>query len=113
MRQTQSPGASAGETDVWLQVKAWNWSYGTDWTSAYRDWSAPYADGEFFGQSDVINVGALGPTTGPGVSVWSAATATAPNKLNAFVVFESIPEPCTFSLIGLSALALLHRGRKG
>ena len=57
------PGTQPNETDVWVQVAGWTASFGTDWRTAE---AAAAAMNGWFGETGVINVGALGPTTGPG-----------------------------------------------
>lgn len=91
------PGTSPGETDVWLQVKAWDTAFGTDWVEASLS-------GQWFGESQTRNVGALGPPTGPGVWIWQPATGTSPILIPAFVI--GIPEPSMLALAGLGTAAL-------
>ena len=91
------PGTTPGEADVWIQVKAWESSFGTDWLTASHS-------GTPFGQSGIVNVVPLGPSTGPGVAIWQGATGTATSQMQAFVVV--VPEPSTLALAGLGVAAL-------
>ena len=101
MNTVQLPGTVPGETDVWIQVKGWDASFGTDWPAAITQ-------GSWFGQTTIVNVGALGPTTGPGLNIWQGATGTDPTRISWLMI---VPEPSTFALAGLGAvmLMLFHR----
>jgi len=102
------PGTTPGETDVWLQIKGWSASFGTDWAAAST------TDGAIFGQSAIRNVLALGPTAGPGLNIWQAATGTSVNAINAFSLSPVgiIPEPSTMALAGLGMAAMLILRRR-
>ena len=95
------PGTSAGETDVWIQFKGWDASFGTDWQDGMRGWPS--------GQSKIVNVAALGPTTGPGVAIWQGANGTVPTQIPAFTFS---PEPSTLALVGLGAVMLMFFHRR-
>jgi len=105
MTAVQIPGSTPGEADIWLQVKGWDHSFGSDWLRASQE-------GVWFGQSVVRNVGALGPATGPGVQIWQGSAGTVVSQLNAFALTQ-VPEPTMMALAGLGLASLLiFRRRK-
>ena len=93
------PGTTPNETDVWIQFKGWDSSFGTDWLAASIE--ASYLG---YGVSQIRNIAALGQPTGPGVQIWQGATGTDPTRIPAFAI---VPEPSTFALVGLGAAALM------
>jgi hypothetical protein len=95
------PGTVDGQSDVWIQIKAWRASYGTDWMAAMF--------GGFFGQTDVRNVPRLGPSL-PNL-IWQSASGTNPQLFNPFTIF-GIPEPSISLLAGIGAAARLLFGRR-
>jgi len=109
----QIPGTSPNEADVWIQIVGYNWSYQNDWAAA-KAAALDNSGTKFYGASPIINAGLLGPSTGPGVSVWQTATGTDPKKIaGGFVLFTTVPEPSSMALIGLGAAALMiFRRRK-
>ena len=115
------PGTTPGQTTVWVQIAGWSASFGTDWAAAQA--AAATTQGDYFGESKVINVapglaGGLGPPTGPGAAIWQTATGTDPSKLaGGFAIFSGggavTPEPSTMALAGLGMAAMLiFRRRK-
>lgn len=111
------PGTNPGETDVWMQVRAWSASFGTDWAAAQAAFNARQS-GVFWGVSTLHNITGsggtgLGATAGPGIPIWQGATGTSLTLLNAFTALNFVPEPGTFTLAGLGAAAMLiFRRRK-
>ena len=105
------PGSTVGQLDAWISIAGWSASYGSDWVAA----KAGAASGSgYFGQTIAINVGALGPTTGPGIAFWSTAAQTSPNlQHGGIALFSAVPEPGTMTLAGLGLASLLiFRRRK-
>jgi hypothetical protein len=103
------PGTTPGETDVWIQIAGWSATFGTNWAGA----KASTTQGDYWGQSAVVNVGSLGPTTGPGAAIWQTATGTDPAKIaGGFAVFTNVPEPTTITLAGLGVAAMLILRRR-
>lgn len=94
------PGAAATST-VYMQIKGWSASFGSDWQAAQ-------VGGEWFGETDVRQV-TLAPDLGPGTSIWQTASGTNPNKFMPLMLNQvvPIPEPSTFALAGLAGAALL------
>jgi hypothetical protein len=101
------PGTSGGDTDVWVQVLAWSASFGTDYVSAHQAFLAE-AGPVFWGQSHVVNLNGLGPTTGPGIAMWTSSTGTNPHVIQAFTI-SFVPEPGVFALAGLAMVSLACR----
>jgi hypothetical protein len=96
---------SGGETDIWVQMKGWDASFGTDWLKASEQ-------GTYFGASAIRNIGGLGPSTGPGVAIWQSATGTSLLTMPAFGL-TLVPEPTTLALAGMGVASLLiFRRRK-
>jgi hypothetical protein len=91
------PGTD-GTTAVYLQVKGWSASFGTDWATAKTTLGA----GNYYGETAVISVT---PTVAPA----SPAVIWGTGKLGTLVVnsYTVIPEPSTFALAGLGAAAML------
>jgi len=100
---------------VFLQVRGWSASFGSDWRAAMLAFQANQA-GVIFGETDVRQLGALGlgPLGGPGVAIWQGATGTNPNLFNPLILFEAVPEPSVIGLaiIGLGSLVFLRRRNK-
>lgn len=108
------PTSLVGETDVWIQIKGWSASYGTDWAAAQA--GAAIGNGYFGTTGNPINVGPLGPTAGPGIPFWTTAagTSTALHP-GGIALFQGtiVPEPATMTLAGLGIASLLiFRRRK-
>lgn len=97
------PGSTELAT-VWMQIKGWDTSFGTDWLAAKTG-------GTWFGETAVRQV-TLGPTAGPGTVIWQTASGVNINKFTPLTL-TPVPEPSTFALAGLGAAALLiFRRRK-
>ena len=105
------PGSTPGETDVWIQVRAWSASYGTDWATAYADYILPLGTNAAWAQSPIANINPLGPTGGPGATIWTLPTVTNPKFLTPLVI-PNIPEPSSFLLWGLGATVLARHKPK-
>ena len=96
-----------GETDIWLQIRGWSASFGTDWAAAKTAFAAP-VPGTAYGESAIVNINALGNPAVSGVPIWQAASGTNPKLINAFVIpIAAIPEPTTMALAGLGLASLL------
>ena len=106
------PLSTVGESDVWIQIKGWSASYGTDWAAAQA--GAAIGNGYFGTTGAAINVGPLGPTTGPGMAFWATASVTNPSlHPGGITLFTTVPEPGTMALAGLGVAAMLiFRRRK-
>jgi hypothetical protein len=102
MTSVPLPGTTPNESDVWLQVKGWDASFGTDWQAARESYF-----GAYFGETDVRNIFPLGPTLGPGALIWQSASGTNAHLLNPFTLYAIIPEPSSAALAGLGAAALM------
>jgi hypothetical protein len=93
------PGTEPLQT-VFLQIRGWDASFGTDWRAA-RD------SGSWFGQTDVRQV-TLGPTAGPGALIWQGATGTDLNRF--YPMYLPVPEPSAMAFgAALSGLLVLLR----
>jgi hypothetical protein len=107
------PGSTVGQTDMWIEIKGWTASFGTDWATAQ---GASASGNAYFGATTPINVGPLGPTTGPGIAFWTTASGTNPQlHAGGFAMFTTttIPEPGTMALAGLGvATLMIFRRRK-
>lgn len=106
------PGTNPGQTDVWLKIAGWSSAFGpAGWGEARN---AALVGNGYYGETPVINCLALGPTAGPGNSLWLTATGTDPAKFHGgFTMFSNIPEPGTLTLAGLGLAAMLiFRRRK-
>jgi len=94
-----------------LQVRAWSSQF-TDWRQAKAAFDNNVA-GTMFGETDIRQIGTLGlgPSSGPGVSLWQTAAQTNPNLLNPIIVRTAVPEPSMIALgvLGLGSLLLFRR----
>lgn len=109
----QIPGTTVGQADVWIQIQGWSSSFGTDWAAAQA--ASLIGNGAYFGTTGAaINVGPLGPTTGPGIPFWTTAAGTNPAlHPGGIALFTTVPEPTTMTLAGLGIAALMiFRRRK-
>jgi hypothetical protein len=94
------PGSTEGQS-VFLQVKGWSASFGSDWLAAST------APGAYFGQTRVVQT-TLAPTAGPGTVLWQSASGTAADRFFPLALtLNPVPEPTSFALAGLGAAALL------
>lgn len=91
------PGTAGGDS-VFLQVKGWSASFGNDWQAAK-------AQGQWYGETRVVQT-TLAPTAGPGTVLWQSASGTANDRFFPLVL-NPVPEPTSFALAGLGAAALL------
>ena len=87
---------------VFLQIKGWDASFGSDWAAAK-------AAGALYGETDVRSVTLAGPL-GPGASIWQGATGVNANKFRPMTL-SIVPEPSTIALavLGLGSLLLFRR----
>lgn len=108
------PGTTPGEADVWLKIAGWSSAFGpSGWENAKN--ASLLGDGKaFYGETIVINCLPLGPTAGPGNSLWLTATGTDPQKFHGgFGLLTTVPEPSMMALAGLGiASMLIFRRRK-
>lgn len=81
------PGAWAGST-VWMQIKAWDASFGSDWSTALH-----YSS--YFAQTDIRQV-TLASELGPGTVIWQTWTGTSPNRF--YPITFAWPEPSSASI---------------
>src|ERR1035437_29580 len=64
------PGTIANETDVWLQIRGWSASFGSNWAAAQT--GAASGNG-YFGQTPLLNVASIGAAVqGPGAVIWQS-----------------------------------------
>jgi len=84
--ETAQPGQR-----VFLQVKGWSSSFGSDWRAAkcafYAGAQALYAETDIR-QLDMLG---LGPINGPGVLIWQSATGTNPNRFYPLFFYPTEP----------------------
>jgi len=104
------PGTQSNESDVWVQFAGWSAAYGTNYVAAHMAFVSG-GTAAYWGTSRIVNVQALGPTSGPGVLIWTSSTGTNPQYLQAFTIFF-IPEPSALALAGLAAFVLVARKRR-
>lgn len=90
---------------VFAQIRAWDKTFGNDWRTA----SAHV--GSFYGETDVRQLEALGPASGPGTVIWQGATGTSANRFFAMQIAQVVPEPATIALavLGFGSLLLFRR----
>jgi len=109
--QYQIPGTQPTDR-IFLQIRGWSASFGADWRAAMAAFNNQVA-GTIFGQTDIRQVSAtgLGPSGGPGATIWQGAAGTNPNLFNPLRLVEAIPEPSVIALaiIGLGSLVFLRR----
>jgi len=105
LQAVQIPGSSPNQDNIWIQYKAWDASFGTDWLTASTA-------GKWYGMSAIKDIGPLGPATGPGVATWQSSAGVALTTINAFTI-AAVPEPSMMALAGLGLASLLiFRRRK-
>lgn len=95
------PGAPELST-VWMQIKVWDASFGSDWRAA---WGSTF----LVGLTDVRQV-TLGATEGPGTVIWQSASGVSPNRFDPLAIV--IPEPAPAAILALGGGALLLANRK-
>lgn len=95
----QLPGTDVGQV-VFVQIRGWSSSFGTDWQAAKG------AQGAIYGETTVRSF-TLGPSSGPGTVLWSNTDTTKFRPM----VLEIVPEPSTIALavLGLGSLLLFRR----
>jgi hypothetical protein len=96
----QLPGTNPGDV-VFVQIRGWSSSFGSDWQAASR------TVGAIYGQTDVRSF-TLGPSAGPGTVLWSNSDTT---KFRPMLLEVVVPEPSTIALavLGLGSLLLFRR----
>jgi hypothetical protein len=97
---------TTGSSHEYIMLVGWSADMGTTWNAVYNE--LPYIDYGYFGISPVGDV-LLGPTGGPGVSMYGG------NGIGSGITLEPvfILEPGTMALGGLGGLCcLLFRRRK-
>jgi len=84
-------------TTVFLQIRGWESRFGRDFAAGQTG---------LHGQTSVLPV-LLGPSSGPGTTIWAAAVT----DLTKFQAINLVPEPSTIALgvIGLGSLLLFRR----
>jgi hypothetical protein len=89
---------------VFAQVRAWDKTFGADWRAASTH------NGSYYGETDIRQLEALGPASGPGTVIWQGATGTSANRFFAMQI-HLVPEPSTIALavLGLGSLLLFRR----
>jgi len=95
-------GTEPGQV-VFAQVRAWDNAFGSDWRTAKTQ-------GRFYGETDIRQLEALGPASGPGTVIWQGATGVSANRFFAMQI-APVPEPSVIALgvLGLGSLLLFRR----
>jgi hypothetical protein len=109
----QLAGTSPNQTGIFLQFRAWSSSFGANEAGANAA-EAAYSSqaGVVYGETAIVQIGALGASTGPGTAIWQGSAGVLTDRLNAFVLTTSaIPEPSTYALgaLGIGALLMVRR----
>jgi len=88
---------------VFARVRAWDNAFGSDWRTASTQ-------GRFYGETDIRQLEALGPASGPGTVIWQGATGVSENRFYAMQI-HAVPEPSLIALavLGLGSLLLFRR----
>jgi hypothetical protein len=110
---------TAANEQVFVRVRAWSASFGTDWQAARTAYLAG-TPGVMYGEAGAsansivgteILSELLGAAGGPGSFLWQGTTGTDPNRFTPMTVITAVPEPSTIALgvLGAGALCLLRR----
>lgn len=83
------PGTEPGQA-VYLQIKGWAASYGTNWMEARLNFAS-------YGQTDVRQV-TLGQTAGPGTVIWQSSSGGNPNRFHPLVLGNPLTPPAIIQL---------------
>jgi hypothetical protein len=74
------PLAGTAPNDVvFMQIKAWSSSFGSDWAAAKAAFESG-AVGVAYGETTIHTIDPLGATAGPGTVIWQGATGTSATK---------------------------------
>ena len=83
------PGTEFGQT-VYLQIKGWSASYGTNWMEARQNFAG-------YGETEIRQV-TLAPESGPGTVIWQGNTGTSPNRFRPLVLGNPLTPPAIVQL---------------
>lgn len=83
------PSTEPGQT-VYLQIKGWAASYGTNWMEARLNFAS-------YGQTDIRQV-TLGQTAGPGTVIWQSSSGGNPNRFYPLVLGNPLTPPSIIQL---------------
>lgn len=95
------PGTTPGST-VWMQIKGWSASFGSDWGAAATS-------GGYYAQTDIRQV-TLASELGPGTVIWQTRSGTSPNRF--YPITFAWPEPSSASIALVAGAILFAVKRK-
>ncbi len=98
------PGTNPGES-IFLKIGGWYNAVGTTPDLAP---DGPRSPGfTHWGESEIVQTTALGPTAGPGTVIFQGLSGTNPNRAHQFCI--CVPEPSTWAVLGLGLGTLMLR----
>lgn len=103
-------GTAGGQTPF-IQFRGWSSSFGSNWQAAQAAFLAG-TPGVIFGETVILQSGALTEAPTAGTPIWQSAAGTNPNRFTPLVLFTAVPEPSTIALGILGAGSLLFLRRK-
>jgi hypothetical protein len=107
----QLPGTSPNQTGIFMQIRGWSSSFGSDWAAAKVAFDSKLVEGVMYGETVIRGIGALGASTGPGAVIWTTSTTSTTRFLPMQVHVAAVPEPSTIALgvLGMAGLVFIRR----